>query len=173
MYTAMLWEEDKLVVIGALASAGARALYACAAPCGELLHPSAQPVRVLVVDDLPVHQHLIKAALQRACSHVIVETAGNGREAQGILLRGTEKFDIVLCDWTMPEMDGMELLAWMRETPAVAEVPFIMLSARDDEEDILVALQAGATGYLVKPPASKILCRLTMAVLADHRKEMP
>lgn len=168
MHAALLWEEEKQATVGALASAGARAFYADA---GSSEAPATDhPIRALVVDDLPVHQHLIKAAFERTCGPMTVVTADSGREAQEILATGTQTFDVILCDWAMPEMDGMELLAWKHANPILTEIPFIMVSARDEEEDMLLALQAGAVGYLVKPVASKILCRLTRAILADGRK---
>lgn len=67
-------------------------------------------VSVLVVDDAPFIRDLVKKCLRNAFPGIVTEDAVNGRKAQAILSR--EAFDLVLCDWEMPEMSGIELLTW-------------------------------------------------------------
>lgn len=69
-------------------------------------------VNVLVVDDAPFIRDLIRKCLRNAFPGMTVEDAVNGRKAMTLL--GKEAFDLVLCDWEMPEMSGLELLTWCR-----------------------------------------------------------
>lgn len=70
-------------------------------------------VSVLVVDDAPFIRDLVKKGLRNAFPGVTLEDAVNGRKAQVLLTK--EVFDLVLCDWEMPEMSGLELLTWCRQ----------------------------------------------------------
>ncbi len=78
-------------------------------------------VKVLVVDDAPFIRDLVRKCLRNTFAGVAVEDAVNGRKAQVLLTR--ERFDLVLCDWEMPEMSGLELLAWCRQQPSMASMP--------------------------------------------------
>jgi hypothetical protein len=62
-----------------------------------------------------------------------------------------EAFDLVLCDWEMPEMSGLELLTWCREQDNLKTMPFIMVTSRGDKENVVQAIQAGVSGYVSKP----------------------
>lgn len=62
-----------------------------------------------------------------------------------------EAFDLVLCDWEMPEMSGLELLTWCREQDNLKTMPFVMVTSRGDKENVVQAIQAGVTGYVSKP----------------------
>jgi CheY-like chemotaxis protein len=73
----------------------------------------------------------------------------NGKKAQAILMR--ETFDLVLCDWEMPEMSGLELLTWCREQAHLKAMPFVMVTSRGDKENVVQAIQAGVSGYVSKP----------------------
>lgn len=73
----------------------------------------------------------------------------NGKKAQSILMR--ETFDLVLCDWEMPEMSGIELLTWCREQAHLKAMPFVMVTSRGDKENVVQAIQAGVSGYVSKP----------------------
>lgn len=84
-----------------------------------------------------------------AAGYRVVE-AGNGREA--LLKLETVRPDVILCDITMPELGGYELMAKLRaERPDLAEVPFILLTALADRVEVLNGKNAGADDYLVKP----------------------
>lgn len=62
-----------------------------------------------------------------------------------------EAFDLVLCDWEMPEMSGLELLTWCREQDNLKTMPFVMVTSRGDKENVVQAIQAGVSGYVSKP----------------------
>ena len=63
----------------------------------------------------------------------------------------TEKYDLVMCDWNMPEMPGIELLNEVRSDDQLKETPFIMVTAEAQKENILEAVKAGVSNYVVKP----------------------
>lgn len=106
-------------------------------------------VNVLVVDDAAFIRDLVKKCLRNYFPGMRIEDAVNGKKAQALLAR--EAFDLVLCDWEMPEMSGLELLTWCREQPALRSMPFIMVTSRGDKENVVQAIQAGVSGYVSKP----------------------
>ncbi len=106
-------------------------------------------VSVLVVDDASFIRDLVKKGLRSYFPGIVTDEAVNGRKAQQILANQT--FDLVLCDWEMPEMSGLELLVWFREQPQYAKVPFIMVTSRGDKENVVQAIQAGVSDYIGKP----------------------
>nr|WP_319527052.1 response regulator [Pseudomonas laurentiana] len=106
-------------------------------------------VSVLVVDDAPFIRDLVKKCLRNAFPGIVTEDAVNGRKAQAILSR--EAFDLVLCDWEMPEMSGIELLTWCRQQESMKALPFIMVTSRGDKENVVQAIQAGVSDFIGKP----------------------
>ena len=106
-------------------------------------------VSVLVVDDASFIRDLVKKCLRNYFPGIKLEDAVNGKKAQSILMR--ETFDLVLCDWEMPEMSGLELLTWCREQPHLKAMPFVMVTSRGDKENVVQAIQAGVSGYVSKP----------------------
>ncbi len=106
-------------------------------------------VSVLIVDDASFIRDLVKKCLRSYFPGIVIDEAINGRKAQQLL--GTQQFDLVLCDWEMPEMSGLELLVWFREQEAYAKVPFIMVTSRGDKENVVQAIQAGVSDYIGKP----------------------
>ncbi|MGJ7518201.1 response regulator [Pseudomonas baetica] len=106
-------------------------------------------VSVLVVDDASFIRDLVKKCLRNYFPGMRIEDAVNGRKAQALLAR--EAFDLVLCDWEMPEMSGLELLTWCREQDSLKGMPFVMVTSRGDKENVVQAIQAGVSGYVSKP----------------------
>ncbi|WP_223507154.1 response regulator [Pseudomonas sp. GL-RE-29] len=106
-------------------------------------------VSVLVVDDASFIRDLVKKCLRNYFPGMRIEDAINGKKAQALLAR--EAFDLVLCDWEMPEMSGLELLTWCREQESMKAMPFVMVTSRGDKENVVQAIQAGVSGYVSKP----------------------
>ncbi|CAI8935300.1 two-component system, chemotaxis family, chemotaxis protein CheY [Pseudomonas sp. IT-P12] len=106
-------------------------------------------VSVLVVDDASFIRDLVKKCLRNYFPGIRIEDAINGKKAQAFLAR--EAFDLVLCDWEMPEMSGLELLTWCREQDNLKTMPFVMVTSRGDKENVVQAIQAGVSGYVSKP----------------------
>ena len=106
-------------------------------------------VSVLVVDDATFIRDLVKKGLRDNFPGVQIEEAVNGRKAQQMLSR--QVIDLILCDWEMPEMSGLELLTWCREQDNLKTTPFIMVTSRGDKENVVQAIQAGVSDYIGKP----------------------
>ncbi len=106
-------------------------------------------VSVLVVDDATFIRDLVKKGLRDHFPGIQVEEAVNGRKAQVLL--GRQSVDLILCDWEMPELSGLELLTWCREQDALKTTPFIMVTSRGDKENVVQAIQAGVSDYIGKP----------------------
>ena len=106
-------------------------------------------VSVLVVDDASFIRDLVKKCLRNYFPGIKIEDAVNGKKAQAILAR--ESFDLVLCDWEMPEMSGLELLTWCRGQEQLKGMPFVMVTSRGDKENVVQAIEAGVSGYVSKP----------------------
>ena len=106
-------------------------------------------VSALIVDDAPFIRDLVKKALRGQLPGLQIEEAVNGRKAQQLLSR--QGFDLILCDWEMPEMSGLELLQWFRGQPGSEKTPFIMVTSRGDKENVIEAIQSGVSDYIGKP----------------------
>jgi PAS domain S-box len=102
---------------------------------------------LLVVDDQEFNRDMLGRRLQRRGYRV--RTSHDGRDALARLAE--ERFDLVLLDWTMPEMSGLEVLQRIREVYSAAYLPVVMATAKDTSEDIVQALEAGANDYVTKP----------------------
>ena len=97
-----------------------------------------------------------------------VKACANGRIALAEVLRTMP--DLVLSDVMMPEMDGNTLCSKLKINPATSHIPFIMLTAKDRDEDMLEGLETGADAYIVKPFNMDILRRTIINLIDTHRK---
>jgi DNA-binding response OmpR family regulator len=108
-------------------------------------------VRILIAEDDPVTRRILEASLGRLGWDVI--TAEDGTSAWRILenLDGQNPPELVLLDWMMPGMDGIEICRKLRSTPGFELVYIILLTSRSDTEDLAMGLMAGANDYITKP----------------------
>lgn len=104
--------------------------------------------KVLIVDDMSTMQSLIKAVL-RQMGFIKLATASNGKE--GLTKAQKIGFDLIISDWDMPTMTGLEFLKAVRADEALCKTPFLMLTANADKEKVIQALQAKVTDYIAKP----------------------
>lgn len=119
-----------------------------------------QAWNILVVDDIQVHRYLMASGLTRRNPFMqVTETCSVG-EAIAALSTPGARYDAIVSDWNMPEQGGEELLRWIRARRVFDRVPFVMISANTDSEDIIQAFMAlGVDGYVVKPFKSEDLYR--------------
>jgi len=122
--------------------------------------------RVLIVDDDPVMRRLTTRALQND-GYVLTE-ATNGREALEVMRRETP--DLVILDFVMPELDGLDVLRALRADPATVSLPVLMLTSQSDEGSTRAGFDAGATDYLTKPFSSPQLSARVRACLTRAPK---
>lgn len=132
-----------------------------AAPAA-LTPPSANAPRILAVDDDPVNLQVVKNQLRLEGMEVI--TAANGREALALIESG-EIFHLILLDMMMPGMTGFELCRKLRKRYNSAELPVIMLTAKNRIADLTEGLECGANDYLGKPFAREELLARVRAQL--------
>jgi two-component system chemotaxis response regulator CheY len=105
-------------------------------------------MKVLVVDDFATMRRILKNILKQIGFSNIAE-ADDGKTALAKLK--DRKFDLVLCDWNMPEMSGLELLQEIRSDDVLKDTPFVMVTAEAQKDNILNAVKAGVNNYVVKP----------------------
>lgn len=116
---------------------------------------------ILTVDDSPSLRMAIRIALTGAGYQV--SEAGDGVE--GLAKAAGEKFDMIVTDLNMPNMDGLTMIRELRKQPAQAGVPIIFLTTESDAEMKAQAKAAGATGWLVKPFVPDQLVKVAKKVL--------
>ena len=121
--------------------------------------------RILVVEDEAALQELLAYNLERA--GFAVEQAYDADEARTLIAEQTP--DLVLLDWMLPYMSGLELCRQLRRQPATANLPIIILTARTEERDRLYGLDTGADDYVTKPFSVDELIARVRAVLRRIR----
>lgn len=117
---------------------------------------------VLVVDDYKITIRIVQNLL-RQIGFSDVDEASNGVEALS-KLRG-KSYDLVISDWNMEPMSGIELLRKMRAEPATRGTPFIMITAETKTDNVIAAKQAGANSFIVKPFNAGALSEKVASVL--------
>jgi DNA-binding response OmpR family regulator len=110
-------------------------------------HEQAERGVLLVVDDNPQNREVLARHLERQGYYVVV--AENGRRA--IEMVGAAAFDLLLLDIMMPEMDGYEVLRYLKQDKTLSHIPVIMISALDEIESVVRCIEMGAEDYLPKP----------------------
>jgi len=117
--------------------------------------------KVLVVDDEPAIRDMIRFALEQA--DMSVQSAANAHEA--LLSINDNRPDIILMDWMMPRVSGVELTRRLRKDSYTEDIPIIMLTAKVTEDDKVAGLEAGADDYVIKPFSPRELLARIRAVM--------
>jgi two-component system chemotaxis response regulator CheY len=120
-------------------------------------------IAILVVDDHASTRDLIKAIL-RSAGFTRVLQADNGRNALEMLRR--ERFGLIICDWNMPVLNGLETLKSVRGDAALSNLPFIMLTAESYSDSLKAAIAAGVSDYIAKPFTADTLLNKIASVFA-------
>lgn len=114
----------------------------------------ANELRFLVVDDFSTMRRIVRSLLKES-GYTEVDEAEDGVVALKKLL--SSKFDFVVCDINMPNMNGFQLLNEIKSNDLLKHIPVLMVTAEARKEDILLAAKSGAAGYIVKPFTKSIL----------------
>ncbi|MCE1185842.1 MAG: phosphate regulon transcriptional regulator PhoB [Rhodocyclales bacterium] len=125
------------------------------------------PATILLVEDEPAIQELIAANLMRAGHHVV--RASDAETAQRIVRDALP--DLVLLDWMLPGMSGVEFARRLRAEERPRSIPLIMLTARGEEQDKVLGLESGADDYITKPFSPRELMARIKAVLRRRAPE--
>ncbi|MEN2985948.1 MAG: chemotaxis response regulator CheY [Thermodesulfovibrionaceae bacterium] len=111
-------------------------------------------IKVLVIDDFPTMRRIIKNLLKQIGFENIDE-AENGEEALRKL--HSSDYGLIVSDWNMPVMDGLQLLKAVRTDPKLKEIPFLMVTAEAEKEKVIEAIKSGVDNYIVKPFTGEVL----------------
>jgi len=121
--------------------------------------------RILIVDDEPAIREMVAFALRKGEFEPV--HAGDMREAQAAIAERVP--DLILLDWMLPGMSGLELARRWRKDELTREIPIIMLTARGEENDRVSGLEAGVDDYVVKPFSARELLARIRAVMRRSR----
>ncbi len=121
--------------------------------------------RVLIIEDEKPIREMLRFALERA--GYAVDEAGDAAAATSLISR--QRPDLMLVDWMLPEVSGVNLVRALRRSEINRDIPVIMLTARGEEGDRVTGLEAGADDYMSKPVAIKELLARIRALLRRSR----
>ena len=110
--------------------------------------------KVMVVDDFSTMRRILKNILKQL-GYENIEEAEDGAQAFNNLQSGGA--DFIVTDWNMPNMNGLELLKAVRADGSLKEVPVLMVTAEAEKENIIAAVEAGVSNYIVKPFTAETL----------------
>jgi two-component system chemotaxis response regulator CheY len=118
--------------------------------------------RFLVVDDFAPMREIVRKVLQEM-GYEHIQEANDGVTALPLLQ--AQPFDMLITDWNMPKLPGIELLRAVRKEPKLAALPVLMVTAEVKREQIIAATQAGVNGYIIKPFTSRALADKVQKIL--------
>jgi two-component system chemotaxis response regulator CheY len=121
-------------------------------------------MKVLVVDDSAIMRKVIEQILEMLGHEAVPAT--NGLDAFE-RLKEHEDVRLILLDWNMPEMNGIEFLRAIKERPALADIPVIMLTTESERRKMIEAIEAGAKHYLTKPFQPETLATKILQCVGD------
>ncbi|MBI4632604.1 MAG: response regulator [Deltaproteobacteria bacterium] len=111
-------------------------------------------IKILIVDDFATMRKVVRNLLKQSGYENVVE-AEDGVTAMRILK--TQKIDFVISDWNMPNMSGIELLKAVRGDADINKTPFLMVTAEALQDNVVAAVKAGVSNYIVKPFTAEVL----------------
>lgn len=105
-------------------------------------------IKILIVDDFATMRRILKNILKQLGFKNLVE-ADDGTTAWDVL--ESQEIDLIISDWNMPKMTGLELLKKVRASTRYQKAPFLMVTAEAQKQNVIEAVQAGVSNYVVKP----------------------
>ncbi|MDJ0776932.1 MAG: response regulator [Gammaproteobacteria bacterium] len=126
-------------------------------------------ITILIVDDEPINLEIICAHLEDDDYDLV--TAANGEEAWTLLEADPHRYATIILDRMMPGMDGIKVLARMKQNEATEQIPVIMQTAKAETQEVLEGLKAGAYYYLTKPYDGDVLKTIVRSAVNDRLHE--
>ncbi len=111
-------------------------------------------IKILIVDDFATMRKVVRNLLKQSGYENVTE-AEDGVSAMRTLK--TQKIDFVISDWNMPNMSGIELLKAVRADAEIGKTPFLMVTAEALQDNVVAAVKAGVSNYIVKPFTAEVL----------------
>lgn len=133
----------------------------------EKMEEKFKSLQVLVVDDMDSIRNLVNACLNELGVRKVV-LSPNGSVAWNQLKDSA--IDLIICDWDMPQMSGLELLRLVRASKPHSHIPFLMLTGSTEKEKVIGAVEAGASDYLSKPFSPQDLESRVIKLLSKIKK---
>jgi two-component system chemotaxis response regulator CheY len=106
-------------------------------------------LKILVVDDFPTMRRIVKTLLKQNGFNNFTEAEDGEKGYRALQEHGD--FELIVSDWNMPNMTGLEFLKTVRADPKFKHLPFLMVTAEAEKENIIEAVKAGVSNYIVKP----------------------
>lgn len=116
--------------------------------------PASLDMKILVVDDFATMRRIIKNILKQL-GYTNVDEADDG--STGLAKMKGNQFDLVITDWNMPNVNGLELVKAARSDEKLKTVPILMVTAEAMKENIIEAIKAGVSNYVVKPFTAEVM----------------
>ena len=120
--------------------------------------------RILVADDMQMIRRILKSSLQHAGLSDVSE-AQDGEEVLGKLKH--EAFDLIICDWEMPKLSGIDTLRAIRSDATHKDTPFVMVTTISERDKVKSAIEAGINDYVVKPIQPEVFIKKITSLLAE------
>ncbi len=110
-------------------------------------------MKILIVDDSAIDRTILARALQKAFSEIEVIIAEDGQVGLDILAKQSQEIGVILLDWEMPKVDGLEFMRLVRKQPALASIPVIMVSSAwaEEQREIVWLINPNLAAYFIKP----------------------
>ena len=124
-------------------------------------------IKILVVDDFATMRKVVRNLLKQVGYDDIVE-AEDGVMALRALK--SQKIDVIISDWNMPNMSGLELLRAVRDDADLAKTPFLMVTAEALQDNVVAAVKAGVNEYIVKPFTAEVLNEKIVKIMESINK---
>ncbi len=125
---------------------------------------NAKEIRIMIVDDFAGMRTILKHTLHLLGYDRIVEARG-GQDA--LMKLKMEPCHLIISDWTMPNMSGLEFLSALKGDPALKLVPFLMITAKSERSNVIEAAHAGVTHYMIKPFSAEALQKKLESILSS------
>jgi two-component system chemotaxis response regulator CheY len=113
-------------------------------------------IKILIVDDMAAMRKILKTLLSQL-GYKNVDEAEDGKQALEKLRKNPDYYDLLITDWNMPNMTGIELVQEVRKDPQLKHIPILMVTAEAKKENVLMAIKAGVNNYIVKPFTAETL----------------
>ena len=107
-------------------------------------------MRAMVVDDLLIARRLIVSNLKGLGFEEVME-ADDGVMALQVLQKNSNKLDIIITDWLMPNMDGIEFVQELKGFDEYKNIPVLMVTSVDEKDNVIIAIKSGISDYIAKP----------------------
>jgi len=124
-------------------------------------------IKILVVDDFATMRKVVRNLLKQVGYDDIVE-AEDGVMALRALK--SQKIDVIISDWNMPNMSGLELLKAVKDDAELAKTPFLMVTAEALQDNVVAAVKAGVNEYIVKPFTAEVLNEKIVKIMESINK---